>query len=658
MKKIEPAVFFPAAILVLAGVVYAVVAGDSAEAMFTGLRQAITRTTGWFYSVGVGFFLVALILVAFSDWGRIKLGPDDSEPEYAFGPWFAMLFSAGMGIGLMFFGVAEPLTHYLVPPEGDPETLEAARQAIVLTFFHWGVHAWGIYVVVGLSLAYFTYRHGLPLTIRSALYPLIGDRIYGPIGHAVDTIAILGTLFGVATSLGFGVTQINAGLNTLFDVPISPPVQLALIAGITGLATLSVVAGLDAGIKRLSELNLYLAVALILFVLLAGPTLFLISAFVQNVGDYLDQLTTLTFNVDAYGDGIWVNDWTLFYWGWWISWSPFVGMFIARISRGRTVREFIFGVLLGPTLFTFFWMTVYGDSALRLALAGLAEPMVDAVRNGQSELALFAFLENLPLTQVTSLLAIVLVATFFVTSSDSGSLVKSTLASGGSLNPPVSQRIFWSVLEGVVAAVLLMVGGLGALQSATIAAALPFSIVMLLAFIGLLRAWSVETARRAGRKTATQLPVEGAAIPWKTRLRMMFSRPTGREVDTYIAETVGPALDSVAEELRTYGYEVELDSERGCASMRVKDEDRPEFVFRVERRLYNEPYFATPDEADGDDPSPDTQDDEEFARAEVVLSDGGQHYCVYGFSKVQIIREVLRNFERHLQWLYHIAHTR
>lgn len=214
------------------------------------------------------------------------------------------------------------------------------------------------------------------------------------------------------------------------------------------------------------------------------------------------------------------------------------------------------------------------------------------------------------------------------------------------------------MLEGVVAAVLLMVGGLGALQSATIAAALPFSIVMLLAFIGLLRAWSVETARRAGRKTATQLPVEGAAIPWKTRLRMMFSRPTGREVDTYIAETVGPALDSVAEELRTYGYEVELDSERGCASMRVKDEDRPEFVFRVERRLYNEPYFATPDEADGDDPSPDTQDDEEFARAEVVLSDGGQHYCVYGFSKVQIIREVLRNFERHLQWLYHIAHTR
>jgi choline/glycine/proline betaine transport protein len=655
MKKIEPAVFFPAAILVFVGVVYAIMAGDQAEAIFTGLRITITETTGWVYTVGVGFFLVALMIVAFSDWGRIRLGPDDSEPEFGFAPWFAMLFSAGMGIGLMFFGVAEPLTHYIFPPEGDPETLEAARHSMVLTFFHWGVHAWGIYVVVGLSLAYFTYRHGLPLTIRSALYPLIGDRIYGPIGHVVDTIAVLGTLFGVATSLGFGVTQINAGLHQLFDIPISTTVQLILIAGITALATLSVIAGLDAGIRRLSEWNLYLAIALIGFVLISGPTLFLISAYVQNIGEYLDQLATLTFNLDAYGDGQWVTDWTLFYWGWWISWSPFVGMFIARISRGRTIREFIFGVLLGPTAFTFFWMTVYGDSALRLALSGVADELVNVVRDGNSELALFAFLEHLPLTSITSVLAIILVATFFVTSSDSGSLVKSTLASGGSLNPPVSQRFFWAVLEGVVAAALLMTGGLAALQSATIAAALPFTLILLLAFVGLLRAWSVETARRAGRKTAAQLPVEGTAVPWKARLRMMFSRPTGREVDAYIEETVVPALQSVAGELENYGFTVELEQSKGRASMHVKDEDRPEFIFSVERRLYDEPYFATPD---ADDTPGETTGDEEYARAEVVLSDGGQHYCVYGFSKVQIIRELLRNFERHLQWLYHIAHTR
>ncbi|WP_300541790.1 BCCT family transporter [Maricaulis sp.] len=654
MRKIEPAVFFPAAILVAVGVAYAVFASDQAEDVFTAARMAITDTTGWLYSVGVGFFLIALIVVAFSDWGRIKLGPDDAEPEYGFAPWFAMLFSAGMGIGLMFFGVAEPLTHYLTPPDGDPETLEAARQAIVLTFFHWGVHAWGIYVVVGLSLAYFTYRHGLPLTIRSALYPLIGDRIYGPVGHFVDTVAVLGTLFGVATSLGFGVTQINAGLNTLFDIPIETNVQLILIAVITAMATLSVVAGLDAGIKRLSEWNLYLAIALIIFVLLTGPTLFLISAFVQNIGNYLDQLATLTFNMDAYGDGVWVSDWTLFYWGWWISWSPFVGMFIARISRGRTIREFIFGVLLGPTLFTFFWMTVYGDSALRLALAGVAEPMLDTIRNGTSELALFAFLEHLPLTSITSVAAIVLVATFFVTSSDSGSLVKSTLASGGSLTPPVSQRLFWALLEGVVAAVLLVVGGLAALQSATIAAALPFTLIIMLAFAGLMRAWSIETARRAGVKTAAQLPVEGAAIPWRARLRMMFSRPTGREVDAYIEKTVIPALNEVAEELKTYGYEVELDHAKGKASMRVHDEDKPEFIFRVERRLYDAPYFSTPDLEIEDDKE---KTEEEFARAEVILTDGSQHYCVYGFSKVQVIRELLRNFERHLQWLYHIAYT-
>ncbi len=655
MRKIEPAVFFPAAILVFVGVAYSVLAGDQAEQIFSQIQVFITETTGWLYSVGVGFFLVALLIVAFSDWGRIKLGPDDSQPEYGFASWFAMLFSAGMGIGLMFFGVAEPLTHYLVPPEGDPETVEAARQAIVLTFFHWGVHAWGIYVVVGLSLAYFTYRHGLPLTIRSALYPLIGDRIHGWMGHTVDTIAVLGTLFGVATSLGFGVTQINAGLHTLFDFPISEMVQLILIALITALATISVVAGLDAGIKRLSEINLYLAIALIVFVFLTGPTLFLISAFVQNIGDYLDQFATLTFNLDAYGDGEWVGSWTLFYWGWWISWSPFVGMFIARISRGRTVREFIFGVLIGPTLFTFFWMTVYGDSALRLALTGNAEAMLDTVRNGTSELALFAFFEHLPLTPIISTIAVILVATFFVTSSDSGSLVKSTLASGGSLEPPVSQRLFWALLEGVVAAVLLVTGGLAALQSATIAAALPFTLVLILAFFGLVRAWSMETARRAGRKTAAQLPVEGAAMPWRSRLKNMFSRPTAKEVDDYIADTVVTALTEVADELRSYGYEVEQEASRGRASLRVKDEQKPEFLFRVKRCLYDAPYFSTPDVEDDERSTADN--DADYARAEVFLSDGGQHYCVFGFSKVQIIREVLRNFERHLQWLYHIEHT-
>lgn len=649
MKKFEPAVFIPAAVLAIAGVGYAVLAGENAETLFVNLRVAITQNAGWVYSVGVGVFLVASIIVALSDWGRIKLGPDDSEPEYGFLPWFAMLFSAGMGIGLMFFGVAEPMTHFIGAPYAESETVEAAEQAMVYTFFHWGVHAWAVYAVVGLSLAYFSFRHGLPLTIRSALYPLIGDRIYGPIGHAADVVAILGTLFGVATSLGYGVTQINAGLNVLFGIEVSAQVQVALIVVITALATTSVIAGLDAGIKRLSEWNLILAIALMLFVLVSGPTLFLVSAYVQNIGDYLDQLARLTFNVDAYGDGVWVNDWTLFYWGWWISWSPFVGMFIARISRGRTIREFIFGVLLGPTLFTFLWMTIYGNSALLLALEGAADPLVDLVRGGDTPLALFAFLENLPLTGITSVLAIVLVTTFFVTSSDSGSLVKSTLASGGALTPPVLQRLFWAVLEGVVAGVLLLTGGLAALQSATIAAALPFTLVIFLAFIGLVRAWSMETARRAGVKTAAQLPVEGAAVSWKTRLRLMFATPSAEDIRTWMVEEVTPAFTDVIAEFERQGLTARMQQDDNRIALRVEHGDQPDFVYGVALKAYDDPHLPGAEaeqEADGD-----------FSRGEVFLREGGQHYCIYGYTKDQIIRDVIRHYERHLQWLHHMVNV-
>ena len=647
MKKFEPAVFIPAAILIFAGVGYAVLAGDQAETLFVHLRMMITEKAGWVYSVGVGVFLVASVFVALSDWGQIKLGPDDSEPEYGFLGWFAMLFSAGMGIGLMFFAVAEPLTHYIAAPLGDPETVEAAEQAMVLTFFHWGIHAWAVYAIVGLSLAYFAFRHNLPLTIRSALYPLIGDRIYGPIGHAVDVVAILGTLFGVATSLGYGVNQINAGLNTLFDVPISPVVQVVLIGLITALATTSVLAGLDAGIKRLSEWNLFLAIALMLFVFIAGPTLFLIGAYVQNIGDYIDQLAVLTFNVDAYGDGVWVNDWTLFYWGWWISWSPFVGMFTARISRGRTIREFIFGVLFGPTLFTFLWMTIYGNSALLQAVNGMADPILQLVRDGDTPLVLFAFLDTLPFSAITSVLAIILVTTFFVTSSDSGSLVKATLASGGSLTPPLWQRFFWAVLEGVVAAVLLLTGGLAALQSATIAAALPFTLVIFLAFVGLMRAWSMETARRAGAKSAPQLPVEGAAVPWRTRLKLMFSTPKPEDVRAWMKDAVDAAFREIVPELEKQGLSsrVETDEEQDRIWLTIEHGEQPDFVYGIELKSYE------------DTAVPGSSVSQQNSRGEVFLAEGGQHYCIYGYSKTQVIRDVIRHYERHRQWIHHLVNV-
>ncbi|KAA5801631.1 BCCT family transporter [Alkalicaulis satelles] len=638
MKQIEPAVFFPAAILAVAGVAFAVLAGDQAEAVFTTIRDVITQYAGWVYSVGVGAFLTGAFVVALSDWGRIRLGPQDSEPEYGFLPWFAMLFSAGMGIGLMFFAVAEPLTHYLNAPHAEPETLEAAQQSMVLTFFHWGVHAWAVYAIVGLSLAYFAFRHGLPLTIRSALYPLIGERIYGPLGHIVDVLAILGTLFGVATSLGYGVTQINAGLNTLFGVAIAVEIQVGLIAVITLIATGSVLAGLDAGIRRLSVFNLSLATALLVFVLIAGPTLFLISAYVQNIGEYISSLASLTFNVDAYGDGGWISDWTLFYWGWWISWSPFVGMFIARISRGRTIREFILGTLLGPALFTFAWMTIYGNSALRLALSDAAAPLVELVRAEETPLALFAFLDTLPFASITSVAAIILVTTFFVTSSDSGSLVKATLATGGSLNPPVWQRLSWALLEGLVAGVLLVAGGLAALQSATIAAALPFTLVIILAFIGLVRAWSMETKRRAGAKTAVQLPVEGVAVPWRVRLKLMFANPRADEVSAWMSETAGPAFADVAKEMTLNGLSAQVETIEDGVQLTVSHETGPDFVYGVMLKTYP---------GEGDDP--------EQSRAEVYLSDGGRHYDVFGYTQVQLIRDVLRHYERHRQWMHHLS---
>ena len=403
-----------------------------------------------------------------------------------------MLFSAGVGIGLMFFGVAEPVTHFISPPIGEGGTIEAAQNAMLITYFHWGLQAWAVYIVVGLALAYFAFRKGLPLTIRSTLYPLIGNRINGWMGHSVDIFAVLGTMFGVATSLGIGVMQVNAGLNYLFDLNISASVQVVLIAGITLLATISVVAGLDAGIRRLSELNLSLALLMLLFVLLSGPTALLLNGFLQNLGYYFSNVVAMTFNSYAYQPVVeWMGTWTLFYWAWWISWSPFVGMFIARISRGRTIREFIIGVLLVPAGITFLWLSVFGNTALFIELGGGAGSISKATLESMPT-ALFVMLEQLPMAQIISVVAVLLIVTFFVTSSDSGSLVIDIITSGGSEEPPVWQRVFWAVSEGIVASILLAAGGLSALQTAAICSALPFAFVMLFICFGLFRGLQME----------------------------------------------------------------------------------------------------------------------------------------------------------------------
>lgn len=499
---LNPFVFFVSAglivIFLIVGFFYPAQAGFFAKS----IQNFLATYLGWFYILAVGFFLMFVIYLFFSPYSKIRLGKDNEKPEFGYLSWFAMLFSAGMGIGLVFYGVAEPIMHYASPPIGEPQTIETARKAMQITFFHWGLHAWAIYIVMGLSLAYFCHRLDMPLSIRSAFYPLLGKRIYGWPGNLIDTFAVFGTMFGIATSLGLGVQQINSGMEYIGLLEKVPDGLAAnqntnlywLIAGITLIATLSVISGLERGIVWLSKINIALALFLLLFVFFAGPdTMFIIKSFIQNTGDYLQQLITLTFWNGAYQKNTdWQKSWTLFYWAWWISWAPFVGIFVARISRGRTIREFIFGVLIIPTLITFFWLSVFGNTAIFIEM-NMEASLAQLVSNSdQIPQALYHVLDFLPLSTFTALLATIVVTAFFVTSSDSGSLVIDIITAGGHTNPPLIQRVFWAVMEGAVAAILLYAGGLAALQTAAITTALPMTVIMLFMCWGLIKALSQE----------------------------------------------------------------------------------------------------------------------------------------------------------------------
>ncbi len=645
--QINPPVFFGAAGLCLFIVLFTILMPSQAATVFSAVQKWIVTSAGWFYVLAVAIFLVFVVILALSSYGRIKLGPDHSEPDYGYGSWFAMLFSAGMGIGLMFYGVAEPIMHMAAPPTAEPGTAEAAREAMRITFFHWGMHAWGIYAVVALALAYFSFRQGLPLTIRSSLYPLIGEKIHGPIGHAVDIFAVLGTLFGVATSLGLGVIQVNSGLSYLFDIPQGVGVQVALIAGITSLATISVVVGLDGGIRRISELNLILAVVLLLFVLLTGPTVLLLKTFVQNTGHYFSSIVESTFNLNAYEPKGWMGGWTLFYWGWWIAWSPFVGMFIARISRGRTIREFVIGVLLVPMGFTFMWMSFFGNSAIHLVMTEGIVELAEAV-SADASVALFKFFEYFPLSSIASLLATVLVVTFFVTSSDSGSLVVDMLTSGGQDDDsPVWQRIFWSVTEGLIAAALLLAGGLTALQTATIASALPFTVIMLLMCWGLARALHLEIVKRTRLKDAMLAPrVVNNPVTWQMHLNRLISHPTREKVLQFIDNTVKPALQKVQAELSQKGIQASVASDdKGRMWIEVRHGDEMDFFYSVHARHYQPPSFVF------SDTKRKREEKLRYCIAEVYLTEGGQGYNVMGWNEEQIIADVVNQYDKHLHFL-------
>ncbi|TMV06554.1 BCCT family transporter [Ruegeria sediminis] len=497
-------VFGISALTIIAFVFFSLVFREQSTEFFEWLRPTLTSKFDWVFMIACNIFVVFSLLLIVTPYGSIRLGGEDAKPDYSYAGWFSMLFAAGMGIGLVFWGVAEPISHYgsslggVAVGEGGVRTdwaplgaglgdTEASKDlAMAATIFHWGLHPWAIYAVVALALAFFSFNRGLPLTMRSVFYPIFGEATWGPLGHIVDVLAVFATIFGLATSLGLGATQALAGLNYLFDVPVTDGMKVLLIILITAIALISVVAGLDKGVKRLSEINMVLAAALLILVLIVGPTVAILTGFFNGLVDYVVALPALS-NWVGREDTNFLQGWTAFYWAWWISWSPFVGMFIARISRGRTVREFVTCVILIPTVVGALWMSVFGGTALDQVMSGTGQGLSDAAL----ELKMFKMFEAFPLAGLLSFVGIILVVIFFVTSSDSGSLVIDTITAGGKTDAPTAQRVFWCVLEGAIAVVLLLGGGLGALQAAAIATGFPFAIVLVLMcvsiFIGLAR---------------------------------------------------------------------------------------------------------------------------------------------------------------------------
>jgi choline/glycine/proline betaine transport protein len=469
-----PGVFFTSAGIAALFVALAIPFDDIVAESFGLLTGWVAHSLGWFYILAVSALLIFLLGLALSRYGNIRLGTDESLPDYSNLTWFTMLFAAGIGTILMFWGVAEPISHFANPPfEGvEPGSEEAASDAMSLALYHFGLHTWTIFAMPGLAISYFAYRHNLPMRISSLFYPILGKRTFGPWGWAVDVVAVLGTLFGVATSLGLGTLQLNSGLNYLFDVPSTGLVQVTVIAVITGIAATSVALGLDKGVRRLSQLNILLALGLLMFVLTLGPSVFIAEGMVQSVGGYLDALPRLAFWTETFKETDWQRKWTLFYWAWTIAWAPYVGIFIARISRGRTIREFVAGVLFAPTAFTLVWFGILGLSAIQLEMGGQVA-LAEQVQQDPS-VAVFAFLDAFPMAEVASVLSVVIITIFFTTSSDSASLVR--------------QRIFWAVAQGVIAATLLLAGGLDALQNVITSLGLPFCILLIFMAVALFRA--------------------------------------------------------------------------------------------------------------------------------------------------------------------------
>ncbi|AGI79928.1 TPA: choline BCCT transporter BetT [Pseudomonas aeruginosa] len=645
--------FYGAAILILLFAAVVIGFPQRAGEWLLAAQTWASQTVGWYYLLAMTLYLIFVVVTALSGYGKIKLGADHDEPEFSYLSWAGMLFAAGISITLFFFCVSEPLTHFLQPPQGEAGTQEAARQAMELLFLHWGLHGWGVFALVAMALAYFAYRHNLPLALRSALYPLIGKRINGPVGYTVDCFGIIATVFGLGADMGFGVLQLNSGLDYLYAIPHTHPVQMALIVLMMGAAISVAVSGVDKGIRILSDINMLLACSLLLFVLFAGPTQHLLNTLVQNVGDYLGHLPGKSFDLYAYGGpSDWLGSWTVFYWAWWIAWAPFVGLFIARISRGRTIREFVFGVLFIPLGFTLAWMSIFGNSALEQALGGASE--LGRVAIEQPSMALYQMLQNYPWSRAVITVTVLVSFVFFVTSADSGTVVLSTLsAHGGSADDdgPKWLRVFWGSVTALVTGGLLFAGSIDALKSAVVLTSLPFSLILLLMMWGLHKAFYMESQRQRARSHSLAPLMSGngkRSGGWKRRLSQAVHFPSRDEVYRFMNDVVRPAISEVSEVFREKGLAVDaqLDPGNASLSLEIGHGEQHRFLYQVLMRGYFTPSFARAGMGGLH------LKNRRYFRAEVHLAEGSQDYDLMGYTKEQIINDMLDQYERHLQFLH------
>ncbi|WP_313518247.1 choline transporter [Pseudomonas sp.] len=649
--SLNKVVFFTSAGLILAFTLMTVFFTEVSGRTIGAVLSWVSSTFGWYYLLAATLYIVFVLFVASSRFGAIKLGPEQSKPEFSLLSWSAMLFAAGIGIDLMFFSVAEPVTQYMLPPEGEGQTVEAARQAMVWTLFHYGLTGWSMYALMGIALGYFSYRYNLPLTIRSSLYPIFGKRIDGPIGHSVDIAAVVGTIFGIATTLGIGVVQLNYGLKVLFDLPENLTVQGALILLSVVMATISVTSGVNKGIRILSELNVLLALGLLLFLLFFGHTEFLLNALVLNIGDYVNRFLGMTLNSFAFNRPTeWMNSWTLFFWAWWVAWAPFVGLFLARISRGRTIRQFVLGTLIIPFVFTLLWLSIFGNSALYQILHGNLDFANEVIAH--PERGVYSLLAQYPGFTLSASVATITGLLFYVTSADSGSLVLGNFTSRlADINndAPNWLRIFWSVTIGLLTLGMLMTDGITALQNTTVIMGLPFSFVMFFVMAGLYKSLRLEDYRKASNLQPLASMSVDASLNWKQRLSRVMHFPGTSHTQKMLDQVCRPAMQEVAQELELRGARVQFSEHPPSGEEKLNHlellvvlGEEQNFVYQIWPQEYVVPGFTYRARAGKS----------HYFRLETYLREGTQGNDLMDYSKHQVINDILDHYERHLNFLH------